>query len=85
MPAVAVLVAPVVPLPVVGSGSVRLSRAGRECPVCAIAPCSSPLECAAEFGSHAWLTCVDCSGTGWDTTGMAIWCRTCGGSKIVEG
>lgn len=85
MPAGTALVAPVLSLPVADPEPLRISRAGRECPVCALAPCASPLDCAAEFLVHAWVACADCAGTGWDTTGMAIWCRACGGSKIVEG
>ncbi|MFC1417273.1 hypothetical protein [Streptacidiphilus cavernicola] len=85
MPVALAVVAPVLSVPVAELKPVRVSRAGRECPVCASAPCSSPLDCAAEFSAHVWVACADCAGTGWDSTGMAIWCRVCGGSKIVEG
>ena len=63
---------------------VTQSRAGRECPVCAEVHRVLPKICSAELAARAWVPCFDCGGTGWDTTGEAIWCPTCGGAKISE-
>ncbi|MEV4612307.1 hypothetical protein AB0K43_06835 [Kitasatospora sp. NPDC049258] len=85
MPAVAVLASPTVPIPSARPEPVRQSRAGRDCPVCADHHRFAPAACAVEFAARTWITCHDCAGTGWDSTGFNIWCPTCCGNKILEG
>ncbi|MEY9849862.1 hypothetical protein [Streptacidiphilus sp. MAP5-3] len=63
---------------------IRSTRTGHGCPVCGDFHGQINPECAAEFASRSWLSCPECEGTGWDSTGMEIYCRICGGSKLVE-
>ncbi|MFD0329053.1 hypothetical protein ACFQZC_14900 [Streptacidiphilus monticola] len=64
--------------------SLRSVRTGHDCPVCGGFHAQPNAECAAEFAARSWMDCPACEGTGWDTTGMEVFCRTCCGSKLVE-
>jgi hypothetical protein len=63
---------------------IRSVRTGHDCPVCGDSHSQINPECAVEFAARQWTACVECEGTGWDTTGMEIYCRICCGSKLVE-
>jgi hypothetical protein len=64
MPASAVL-APVVALPALRPGPVRLVMSGRGCPACGDALCKDPGACLLELSAHFWGDCDWCEGSGW--------------------